>query len=158
MARTAMTLAAHAKQAEAAARRYTEYLKSDPISPKGQFVRSPQAVASENNIGRRQVERHRSKRMRLWQAEALKVQDAPEPVTREQVEVALLITCNYVGEGGPAREALVIAAALGISREAFAIAREMLGDDKDGLPASRIVKLYNDRAEWLGEWGASARA
>lgn len=145
---------ARQRQAEQAAERYARYVISDPISIKGTFPRSPQTVSAQNNIGRRQVERHRARRLRAWEAE----QEHREPeagefaITSEQVEIAVLIACNFYGEGGSAEDALTIAGTLGIGREVFAVAREMLGGDSDELPAMPDVKLYTELAEWLGEW------
>lgn len=156
MARPVMSLAARARQAEVAAARYARYLESDPISDTGEFIRSPQAVGSQNGIGGRQVQRYRARRRAVWQAPP----EVAEPlvVTAEQVEVALLIACNYVGEGGLPADALLIATALGISREAFAAARGMLDDEDLDLPHEREVKLYDELGEWLGEWAPSGGA
>jgi hypothetical protein len=161
MARPVTSAAARARQAEQAAERYAKYLESDPITPAGQFTRSPQAVGSQNGIGKRQVERFRARRRRVHEAAVANQEEIPEPlvITREQAEAALLIACNYVGEGGLPREALVIAAALGISRDVFAAVRSMLDeDDPDDLPAEREVRLYGELGEWLGEWAPSASA
>jgi hypothetical protein len=152
---TAMMMARE-KQARQAAERYARYLASDPMNTEGRFPRSPQAVASQNNYSRRQVERHRVRRQRAWEAE--RPLAAPEPelpvITAEQVEVALLIACNFTGRGGTASDALLIAAVLGIPRDAFGVARDMLDGGAAELPEDSRVGLFGGLEGWLGEWRA----
>jgi hypothetical protein len=153
---TAAMMMAREKQARQAAERYARYLASDPMTAEGRFARSPQAVASQNNYSRRQVERHRVRRQRAWEAEHPVTAPELEPlvITAEQVEVALLIACNFTGRGGSAGDALVIAAALGISRDAFGVARDMLGGEIPVLAAVSGVNACMEVTEWLGEWPA----
>lgn len=153
--RPVMSPGALARKAAGAAARYARYLDSDPITPAGDFIRSPQAVGSQNGIGKRQVERYRARRRQAHQVPP----EIPGPlvITAEQAGVALLIACNYVGRGGSPGEALVLAEALGIDREVFAAVRAMLDEDEpDDLPAEREVKLHGELGEWLGEWGPGA--
>jgi hypothetical protein len=153
---TAAMMMAREKQARQAAERYARYLASDPMNAAGRFPRSPQAVASQNNYSRRQVERHRVRRQRAWEAEHPVTAPELEPlvITAEQVEVAALIACNFTGRGGTAADALLIAAALGIPRDAFGVARDMLGGDDAELPEDSRVGLYGGVEGWLGEWRA----
>jgi hypothetical protein len=150
---TAAMMLAREKQARQAAERYARYLASDPMTAEGRFPRSPQAVAAQNNYSRRQVERHRVRRQRAWEAERpVTVPDLePAVVTAEHVEVALLIACNFTGRGGSVSDALLIAAAMGIPRDAFGVARDMLDGGSTELALS-TAKVYTEVSEWLGEW------
>jgi hypothetical protein len=147
---------AREKQARQAAERYARYVASDPMSAEGRFPRSPQAVASQNNYSRRQVERHRVRRQRAWEAEHPVTAPELEPllITAEHVEVALLIACNFTGRGGTASDALLIAAVLGIPRDAFGVARDMLDGGAAELPEDSRIGLYGGLEGWLGEWRA----